>query len=120
MPVTISATSLAGATVKGVSGPCHAPLVQAQGRWLKLAWWRPRITPNSVRIRGLPYIALQSKQNSFVIPRVALRQKDQLYYVLVPDGSQNCQVNIVVGIMDDEQVQESWSVAGQTLILGGK
>ena len=48
---------------------------------------------------------LQSKENAVVIPRQALREKDQLFYVMLKDGESQREVNVAVGIIGDDRVE---------------
>ncbi len=121
MPVEISAASLAGATIKGTITALPRPFGTSSGSLVEVglvnAEDNVRFNENtSVAVSA----ALQSRQNALIIPRSALRQKDQLYYVLAQDGDKQRQINVAVGIVGEDQVEVIAGVnAGQTVVLGG-
>ncbi len=122
MPVEISAASLAGARIQGIIAALPRPFGTSSGSLVEVGLVNPkdngRFSENtSVAVSA----ALRSKQNALIIPRSALRQKDQLYYVLAQEGEKQRQINIAVGIVGEEQVEVIAGLeVGQAVVTGGK
>jgi len=120
MPVKISAATLNGAALNGVIKALPRPFGTSSGSLVEVALATP--TDNAKLSEGITVavnVALQSRKNALVIPRSALREKNQVYSVLLQEGDQQREVNIAVGIIGSDQVEVIAGLeAGQVIISG--
>lgn len=120
MPVKISAVSLAGATLNGVIQALPRPFGTSSGSLVEVALVNAK--DNAKLSEGITVAvnaALESKKDALIIPRAALREKNQIYSVLVKEGELQREVNIAVGIVGDDQVEVIAGLeAGQQIVVG--
>jgi len=121
LPVRISAANLLGGPIEGVIEALPRPFGTSSGSLVEVALTNPA---DNAKLNEAMTVAvsaaLQSKQNALVIPRAALREKDQLYYVLLQEGDKLYEVTIAVGILGEELVEVIAGLeAGQVIAIDG-
>jgi multidrug efflux pump subunit AcrA (membrane-fusion protein) len=112
MPVQISAASLPGERLPGVIKAMPHPFGTSPGSLTEVALVNPKDQAKLVEgITAAVSIAIKSNQNALIIPRMALHQEDQTYYVFVQAGDAVERVDVAVGILGTEWAE---IVAGLT------
>lgn len=106
MAVRISAASLAGASLPGKITALPRPFGTSQGSLTEVEVSNPA---DAAKLHEGTTVAvsidLRSKQDALVIPRNALREENQLYYVVVVVGDQPTRADVAVGIISDDWVE---------------
>ena len=106
LPVEIVSVAFPGQMVAGVVSALPRPFGTSAGSLVEVAL--VDTTDATKFAEGLTVAVnatLQSKENAVVIPRQALREKDQLFYVMLKDGESQREVNVAVGIIGDDRVE---------------
>ncbi|MFN8488757.1 MAG: HlyD family efflux transporter periplasmic adaptor subunit [Caldilineaceae bacterium] len=120
MPVKINAVSLNGVTLNGEITALPRPFGTSSGSLVEVALAKP--ADNAKLSEGITVavnVALQSRKNALVIPRSALREKNQVYSVILQEGDQQREVTIAVGIIGNDQVEVLAGLeAGQVIVSG--
>jgi len=120
LPVRISAASLSR-PVEGVIEALPRPFGTSSGSLVEVTLTNPA---DNAKLNEAMTVAvsaaLQSKQDALIIPRAALREKDQLYYVLLQEDDKQYEVTIAVGILGEDQVEVIAGLeAGQVIVIDG-
>lgn len=106
MPVRISTASLPGTSLPGKITALPRPFGTSQGSLTEVELVNPQDGAHLHEgITVAVSIELRSKQDALVIPRSALREENQLYYVLIMRGDQPTRTDVVVGIISDDWVE---------------
>lgn len=121
LPVRISAANLVGGPLDGVITALPRPFGTSSGSLVEVALMN---APDNAKLDESMTVAvsaaLQSKQDALVIPRAALREKDQLYYVLLQENEKLYEVTIAVGILGDDLVEVIAGLEdGQVIAIDG-
>ena len=106
MPVQISAASLANRTLDGTISALPRPFGTSQGSLTEVTLNNPE--DNTLLREGVTVgvdIRLESRPNALVIPREALQEENQLYYVTVKEDDQLRRVNVAVGVVSSDFVE---------------
>jgi multidrug efflux pump subunit AcrA (membrane-fusion protein) len=119
MPVRVSAASLPGVSLPGKIAALPRPFGTSQGSLTEVILTNVADSPKLHEgITVAVSIDLRSKQDALVIPRTALREENQLYYVQVLEGEQQKRVDVAVGIVGDEWVEIlSGLQVGQVVVM---
>jgi HlyD family secretion protein len=106
MAVQVSSAALPGARLPGVIRALPRPFGTSQGSLTEVALVNPadRSRLNEGATVAVT-VALRSKQDALVVPRIALRQENQSYYVLVKNGDTVERTTVAVGILGNDQVE---------------
>lgn len=105
MPVQISAVSLEGVLNGTISG-LPRPFGTSQGSLTEVTLIDSE--ENNLLREGATVaidVQLQSNANALVIPRSALQEENQLYYVTVLEGETLRRVNVTVGVISSDFVE---------------
>jgi HlyD family secretion protein len=106
MAVQVSSAALPGMRLPGVIRALPRPFGTSQGSLTEVALVNPadrsRLNEGST---VAVTIALRSQQNALVVPRIALRQENQSYYVLVKNGDTVDRTTVAVGLLGNDQVE---------------
>lgn len=106
MSVQITAASLAGEILEGEINGLPRPFGTSQGSLAEVTLDNPE---ENRRLReGVSVgvdVRLQSKDDALVIPREALEEENQLYYVNLLDGDTTRRVNVGVGVISTDFVE---------------
>jgi HlyD family secretion protein len=119
MRVQVSSATLPGARLAGVIRALPRPFGTSQGSLTQVALVnaadRSRLNEGATVAVS---VALRSKQNALVIPRLALRQENQNYYVFVKNGDLVERATVAVGILGNDTVEIVGGLTeGQQVVL---
>lgn len=102
MAVTINAANFANGPISGIISSLPQPFGTSSGTVTEV------MLANAIAVRGLSEgktvavdIVLQSAADALVIPSDALRQREQLYFVLLQEGDTQREVNVTVGLIGE-------------------
>lgn len=119
MPVEVSAASLGGSTLPGVIDALPRPFGTSQGSLTEVVL--ANTADNSQLREGITVavnLRLKSKPAALVIPRVALQEEDEIYYVTVQEGELLRRVSVAVGVLGSDLVEITAGLeADQTVVV---
>lgn len=106
LTVEIASAAFPGETVPGVIKSLPRPFGTSAGSLVEVALVNSTDTVKFAEGLTVAVNAtLQSKENTVVVPRQALREKEQLFYVLLKQGESQREINVAVGILGEEMVE---------------
>ncbi|MCB0062794.1 MAG: efflux RND transporter periplasmic adaptor subunit [Caldilineaceae bacterium] len=106
MAVQISTASLANQALEGRISALPRPFGTSQGSLTEVTLDNPE--DNSYLREGVTVgvdVRLQSKPNAIIIPREALQEENQLYYVTVQENGETRRVSVAVGVVSNDYVE---------------
>ncbi|MBX3013395.1 MAG: HlyD family efflux transporter periplasmic adaptor subunit [Caldilineaceae bacterium] len=120
MSVEISAATLGGRTLAGVIEALPRPFGTSQGSLTEIRL--ADAADNSQLREGITVAVnarLKSKPTALVIPRIALQQENELYYVTVQEGELLRRVSVAIGVLGSDLVEITAGLEeGQTVVVG--
>jgi len=120
MAVEVSAPSLAGRTLPAVIAALPRPFGTSQGSLTQVALTTAE--DNSRLREGITVVVnvrLKSKPAALVIPRAALQEENQIYYVTVQEGEELRRVTVAVGVLGSDLVEIVAGLEeGDAVVLG--
>lgn len=106
MPVQISGASLVNQVLEGEISALPRPFGTSQGSLTEVTL--NNADDNSYLREGVTVgvdVRLQSKPNAIIIPREALQEENQLYYVTVQEDGEIRRVTVAVGVISNDYVE---------------
>lgn len=120
MSVAISAPSLGDRTLPAVIEALPRPFGTSPGSLTEVTL--ANAEDNSQLREGITVVVnvrLKSKPAALVIPRAALQEENQIYYVTVQEGTEVRRVTVAVGVLGSDLVEIVAGLKeGQTIVLG--
>jgi len=120
MSVAISAPSLGDRTLPAVIEALPRPFGTSPGSLTEVTLTNAE--DNSQLREGITVVVnvrLKSKPAALVIPRAALQEENQIYYVTVQEGTEVRRVTVAVGVLGSDLVEIVAGLKeGQTIVLG--
>jgi RND family efflux transporter MFP subunit len=121
MSVQLSAASLPGERLPAIIKALPRPFGTSQGSLTEVALVNSNDQSKLVEgITAAVSVDIKSKQDALLIPRTALRQENQTYYVMVQAGDAVERANVAVGILGSEWAEVVAGLTeGQQVVVSG-
>jgi len=120
MAADISTASLGATVLPGTITALPRPFGTSQGSLTEVELVKAE--DNSALNEGISVavnIRLKSKPNALVIPRSALHEEDQIYYVMLQEGETTRRITVAVGVLGSDLVEIIAGVEeGQKVVVG--